>query len=111
MLGEEEEEVMAEICPTCGLPQSICVCGTISREQQRVKIKLERRKWNKPTTVIEGLNGTKKDLQEIASKLKAALACGGVVKDGLILLQGDHRDKARETLLELGLSEENIEVI
>lgn len=51
---------MAEICATCGLPKSICVCETISREQQRVKIKLELRKWNKPTTVIEGLNGSKK---------------------------------------------------
>ncbi|MEM4281009.1 MAG: translation initiation factor [Candidatus Caldarchaeum sp.] len=102
---------MADICSTCGLPKSICVCGTISREQQRVKIKLERRKWNKPTTVIEGLNGTKKDLQEIASRLKTVLACGGVVKDGMILLQGDHRDKAKDALLQMGLSEENIEVI
>ncbi|MCS6784153.1 MAG: translation initiation factor [Candidatus Caldarchaeum sp.] len=102
---------MAEICSTCGLPKSICVCGTISREQQRVRIKLELRKWNKPTTVIEGLNGTKKDLQEIASKLKATLACGGVVKEGQILLQGDHRDRVRDALLDLGLSEENIEVI
>jgi translation initiation factor 1 len=110
-VGEEEEAIMAEICSTCGLPKSICVCSTISREQQRVKIKIERRKWNKPTTVIEGLDGTKKDLQEIASKLKGVLACGGVVKDGMILLQGDHRDKAKEILLQLGLSEENIEVI
>lgn len=102
---------MAEICSTCGLPKSICVCGTLSREQQRVKIKLELRKWNKPTTVIEGLNGTKKDLQEIASKLKATLACGGVVKDGQILLQGDHRNRAKDALLEMGLSDENIEVI
>lgn len=102
---------MAEICATCGLPKSICVCETISREQQRVKIKLELRKWNKPTTVIEGLNGSKKDLQEIASKLKSTLACGGVVKDGVILLQGDHRERVRKALVELGLSEENIEVI
>jgi len=102
---------MAEICPTCGLPKSICVCGTISREQQRVKVKLERRKWNKPTTVIEGLNGSKKDLQEIASRLKTLLACGGVVKEGMILLQGDHREKVKQALLELGLSEENIDVI
>ncbi|GBC69507.1 hypothetical protein HRbin01_01206 [archaeon HR01] len=102
---------MADICSTCGLPKSICVCSTISREQQRVKIKLEHRKWNKPTTVIEGLDGTKKDLQEIASKLKAFLACGGVVKEGSILLQGDHREKAKEALLALGLTEDKIEVI
>ncbi|MDJ0269910.1 MAG: translation initiation factor [Aigarchaeota archaeon] len=102
---------MGEICPTCGLPQSICVCGTISREQQRVKVRLETRKWNRPLTVIEGLNGTKKDLQEMASRLKTALACGGAVKDGLILLQGDHRDRVKDLLVSLGLSEENIEVL
>ena len=102
---------MGEICPTCGLPQSICVCGTISREQQRVKVRLETRKWNRPLTVKEGLNGTKKDLQEMASRLKTALACGGAVKDGLILLQGDHRDRVKDLLVSLGLSEENIEVL
>lgn len=102
---------MGEICPTCGLPTSICVCKTIDREQQRVKVRLETRKWNRPLTIIEGLNGTKKDLQEIASKLKSALACGGAVKEGHILLQGDHRERVKQMLIELGLSEENIEVL
>ena len=102
---------MGEICSTCGLPVSICVCGTINREQQRVKVRLETRKWNRPLTIIEGLNGTKKDLQEMASKLKSALACGGAVKDGQILLQGDHRERVKKMLVEMGLSEENIEIL
>jgi len=102
---------MGEICSTCGLPTSICVCGTINREQQRVKVRLETRKWNRPLTVIEGLNGTKKDLQEIASKLKSTLACGGAVKGGMILLQGDHRDRVKDMLVKLGLTEENIEIL
>jgi len=102
---------MAEICATCGLPKSICVCGTLSREQQRVKIRLETRKWNRPTTMIEGLDGSKKDLQEVASKLKSALACGGAVKEGAILLQGDHRTKVKEVLVSLGFPSDNIEVL
>lgn len=102
---------MADICPRCGLPVSICVCTTISREQQRVRVKLESRKWGRIMTVIEGLDGSKKDLTDIASKLKAACACGGGLKNGVILLQGDHREKVREVLISLGVQPENIEVI
>ena len=102
---------MAEICPVCGLPKAICVCKTISREQQKVRIKFETRKYKRPTTIIEGLNGSKRDLNEIASKLKSACACGGGYKNGIIILQGDHRNKAKEILAELGIPEENIEVI
>ena len=35
---------MADICPTCGLPLDICVCGTITREQQRIRVYRELRK-------------------------------------------------------------------
>lgn len=102
---------MAEICPTCGLPKAICVCETISREQQRVRIRLETRKWSRPTTIVEGLNGSKKDLTGLASKLKATCACGGGVKEGVIILQGDHRMKVKDYLPEFGVPSDNIEVI
>lgn len=102
---------MAEICPVCGLPKSICVCKTIDREQQRIKIKLETRKWGKPVTIIEGLNGEREDLHELAKKLKSLCASGGTVKNGAIILQGDHRMKVKEILVSMGHSEENIEIL
>ncbi len=102
---------MPEICPVCGLPKSICVCKTISREQQRIKVKLETRKWGRPVTIIEGLDGDKNELEQLARKLKALCASGGTVKNGIILLQGDHREKVKEVLLSMGHSEENIEVV
>ncbi|MCL7383795.1 MAG: translation initiation factor [Thaumarchaeota archaeon] len=102
---------MPEICPVCGLPKSICVCKTISREQQRIKVKLETRKWGRPVTIIEGLDGDKNELEQLARKLKSLCASGGTVKNGVILLQGDHRDKVKEVLLSMGHSEENIEVV
>ncbi|MEM3495588.1 MAG: stress response translation initiation inhibitor YciH, partial [Nitrososphaerota archaeon] len=61
---------MPEICPVCGLPKSICVCRTISREQQRIKVKLETRKWGRPVTIIEGLDGDRNELEQLAKKLK-----------------------------------------
>lgn len=102
---------MVDVCPRCGLPKTICVCETITREQQRIRIKTETRKWGRLTTIIEGLNGSREELNEIASNLKTACACGGAVKEGMILLQGDHKEKARDILVSLGFSEDNIEVL
>jgi len=40
-------------------------------EQQAIKIRLETRKWGKPTTVIEGLDGKSVNLSQLAAKLLA----------------------------------------
>ncbi|MCD6592125.1 MAG: translation initiation factor [Thaumarchaeota archaeon] len=102
---------MEEICPVCGLPKSICACKVISREQQKVKIKLETRKWGRPVTIIEGLDDGKEDLHKLAKRLKEACASGGTVKNNVIILQGDHRQKVKEILLSIGLTDENIEIL
>jgi translation initiation factor 1 len=101
---------MAEICPVCGLPKDLCVCGEISREQQRIVVRLETRKWGRPSTIIEGIDQKSEDLGRLAQKLKASCACGGTAKNGLIMLQGDHRNKAKEFLASIGFPMENIVV-
>jgi translation initiation factor 1 len=101
---------MAEICPTCGLPQDICVCEEISKEQQRIRIRLETRKWRRAVTIIDGINDKDANLSRLAQKLKTFCACGGTAKNDEILLQGDHRDKVRSYLVRLGYPEENVEV-
>ena len=100
---------MAEICQVCGLPKDLCVCQEISKDQQKIRVRLEKRKWNKPVTVIEGLDAKSVDLGSIAKQLKAFCACGGTTKNNQILLQGDHRDKIKNRLIALGFSESNIE--
>ena len=101
---------MAEVCSTCGLPKDLCVCGEIEKEQQRIRIRLETRKFGRPTTVIDGMDEKTTDLSDIAHKLKSFCACGGTHKNGLIMLQGDHRDRVREFLVKIGYPEENIEL-
>ena len=101
---------MAEICPICGLPRDICVCGEISKEQQRIRVRLETRKWGRAVTIIEGLNDKDTNLGELAQKLKAACACGGTAKNNQIILQGDHRDKVHSYLIRLGYPESNVEL-
>jgi translation initiation factor 1 len=101
---------MAEICPKCGLPQDICVCDTISKEQQRIKIHVEFRKWRRPVTIIEGIDDKSFNLTQLMKQLKNLCACGGTAKSSQIILQGDHRRRAPELLVKLGFSGDNIEV-
>ncbi len=101
---------MAEICPVCGLPKEICVCGEISKEQQKIRVRLEIGKWNRKNTIVEGIDEKDIDLSRLAQKLKAYCACGGTAKNSQILLQGDHREKVRKFLIEMGYPSENIEV-
>jgi len=101
---------MAEVCPICGLPKDLCVCEEISKEQQRIRIRLETRKWGKHMTVIDGIDPKEVKLSRLAQQLKARCACGGTAKNNQILLQGDHREKVREILVEMGFPEDNIEV-
>jgi translation initiation factor 1 len=101
---------MAAICAVCGLPKDLCVCGTISMEQQLIKVRLETRKWGKNTTVIEGIDERSVDLGQLASKLKTVCACGGAAKNAQIILQGDHRDKVKKLLVQQGFPESSIEL-
>jgi len=101
---------MAEICSVCGLPKDLCVCGEISKQQQRIRVRLEYRKWHREMTIIEGIDDKSVDLGRLSAKLKALCACGGTAKNNQILLQGDHRDKTKKYLVQLGFPAENIEV-
>lgn len=101
---------MAVICSTCGLPDDLCACGELERDQTQIVVRLEERRFRKKGTMIEGLNPKMHDLDKVVRKLKAKYACGGTLKDGYIFLQGDHRDTIKDTLVKLGFPEEQIEV-
>lgn len=90
------------ICPKCGLPREACVCEDIAKSAQRVKIEVVKRKFGKLITVISGIEDSTISMKEVAKKLKSELACGGTVKNNTIELQGEHKKKAQEILLELG---------
>lgn len=101
---------MVEICSICGLPKDICVCGEISKEQQKIFVRREIRKWRRAMTVIEGLDPKAVDLKSLTKKMKNFCACGGTTKNGQILLQGDQRENAFNYLIQTGFIEDNIEV-
>ena len=101
---------MSEICPKCGLVKELCVCETIAKESQLIKIFLERKKFRKFSTIIEGIDQKEIDIKDLDKKLKEQLACGGTAKKGKIELQGDHKNKVKEILIKMSFSPDTIEV-
>lgn len=87
------------------------VLNELLKEEQKITIRLEVRKFNKPMTIIEGINEKPNGLEKLASRLKSFCACGGTVKDGKIYLQGDQRQKSKEFLQKNGYQRSEITVI
>ncbi|MBL7804495.1 MAG: translation initiation factor [Saprospiraceae bacterium] len=71
---------------------------------QNLRIWLERIKGGKEATVIKGYAGPDEELEALAKMLKNKCATGGNAKDGIIIIQGDHRDKVLKILIDLGYS-------
>ena len=94
-----------DICPVCGLPKELCVCDKLAREGQEIKIRSEKRRYGKIVTVISGFDSSV-DIKGIASDLKKLCATGGTAKKNVIELQGDHREKVKKKLEEMGFKVE-----
>ncbi len=56
----------------------------------------------KGVSVISGLPLSASELEDLAGRLKRLCGAGGAVKDGVIEIQGDHRDRLVAELRRLG---------
>ncbi len=98
---------MAGICPKCGLPQDICVCEALEKEEpHRITIYVDKKRFGKLVTIVDGLDD--KEISKIAKELKHMLSTGGTHKDGRIMLQGNRKDDAKNALIKLGFKETDI---
>ena len=70
--------------------------------KQNLRIHLDRRGGGKIVTLIKGHSGTNQQLFELCRQLKKKFSIGGTVKDDIILLQGNIRDKALVFLADQG---------
>ncbi len=74
-----------------------------TEQQEPLVCKYEKKGRNgKPVTLIEGFEGTDEELKAISKKIKTKLGIGGSEKDGVIIIQGDNRDKIMIILKEMG---------
>lgn len=91
-----------KMCPVCRKPIAACVCGRkkpASASSGGVRVSRETTGRNgKNVTVIRGLVLDEAALALLGKELKAACGSGGTVKDGVIEVQGDHRDRVMEIL-------------
>lgn len=74
----------------------------LARAEQRLSVRVERRTYNKPVTVVEGFDPEAVDVRDVGTKLKKKMGAGGTVKDTAVEVQGDHEDRVRTYLGELG---------
>ncbi len=76
----------------------------LPNDKQVLRVWLERGKGGKESTVVKGYLGAADKLAELAKVLKNKCAAGGNAKDGVIIVQGNHRDKIVQLLQDLGYS-------
>ena len=84
------------------------MCESIAKESQKIIVKIELKKFNRKYTVVEGIDEKEIDLEQLAKTLKSRLACGGTIKDNKIELQGEHKPKVKQILIEAGFAPETI---
>jgi len=65
-------------------------------------VALERLKGGKVATIVSNFVGSENDLETLGKQLKNKCGSGGTVKDGIILIQGEQREKVIALLTTLG---------
>ena len=89
--------------PEFKLEEDVPLEETPPAKQQKLRVRLDtRQRAGKAVTLVEGFNGKEEDRSALGKKLKAYCGTGGSVKDGLIIVQGDQRDKLLQWLLKNG---------
>jgi len=93
------------MCPVCRLPIAQCTCRqsasrtTAGPSDGIVRVFFETKgRGGKGVTVIRGLGLDDAALAVLGKALKAACGVGGTTKDGVIELQGDHRERVMTLL-------------
>jgi translation initiation factor 1 len=67
---------------------------TLSKKEQRLKVLLDKKqRAGKIVTLVEGFVGTVADAEILARQLKNLCGTGGSVKDFIIIIQGENKEK------------------
>ena len=95
------------VCPGCGQAAARCQCrrqeassrgGGVARVSRSTK-----GRGGKCVSLVAGLALGHDELRQLAGRLKHKCGSGGTVKDGVIEIQGDHRDTVLAELARQGI--------
>ena len=76
---------------------------TPAPNQQKLRVFIDRKqRKGKEVTLVTGFAGAEEDLKDLGKFLKTKCGSGGSVKDGEIIIQGNHRDKVVALLIDKG---------
>jgi translation initiation factor 1 len=95
-----------KMCPGCNKPTAKCICRkkqSIPKSDGIVRLMRETKgRKGKGVTLITGVPLDNVGLKKLAKSLKQKCGCGGSLKNGVIEIQGDHRDVLEKELGGLG---------
>ncbi len=93
------------VCPDCGKAVEACICGELADQQRlasldgvvRIRRETAGRK-GKGVTTISGVPLAEAELKNLLKKLKQRCGTGGALKQGILEIQGDHREQIKSLL-------------
>jgi len=86
------------MCPACRKPTAECICSAqpVLARRENVVLRVSREtkgRGGKAVTVVRGLEADAVTLAALGKQLRTLCGSGGTVKDGVIEVQGDHRER------------------
>jgi translation initiation factor 1 len=79
------------------------ITETAPKEKQKLRVKLDtKQRAGKVVTLVDGFAGKPEDLEALGKLLKTKCGAGGSAKDGLIMIQGDYKEKVIAWLKDWG---------
>ena len=99
---------IGSLCPNCRHPVRDCVCpkgapGAANPKAVRVGREVKGRA-GKGVTTVTGLPLSPTDIEALATRLKKRCGSCGTVREGIIEIQGDHRDVIVAELVKAGFA-------
>lgn len=81
--------------------------GPILSEKEKAQMKLyvsrdKKHRGGKQVTLVQGHNGPEAEMIKLLSTLKALCSAGGSLKEGELIIQGDHVKKIMDYLVKAG---------
>lgn len=98
------------MCPACRQPVAQCRCAALAaqaapRGDGVARVSRETKgRGGKTVTLVRGLVLDADALTALGKRLRTSCGTGGTARDGVLELQGDHRDRVLDWLVKEGFT-------